>query len=95
MESSSRYILKLLLPLSGLAESGDYGHAKFTKHLTRDSGMQAISSDMLLCFKSTNGKPLDYSHLILTTNYCSIFILYFFGILPFLLDIFRFFIMFH
>ncbi len=40
-------MLKLLRPLYGLADSGEYWHATFAKHLTHDLGMKAVSRNML------------------------------------------------
>ena len=45
------YVLKLLRPLYGLADSGNYWHATFSKHLTDDLNMEPVASDMSLFFR--------------------------------------------
>ncbi len=49
-------VLKLLRLLFGLADSGDYWHAKFSIHLTDDLGMKAVASDMLLFLRRARWK---------------------------------------
>ncbi len=48
--------MKLLRPLYGLADSGDYFHATFSKHLTDDLRMKAVASDMSLFSRRARGK---------------------------------------
>ena len=50
------YVLKLLRPLYGLADSGDYWHLTFSKHLTDDLRMKAAASDLSLFFRRAKGK---------------------------------------
>ncbi len=50
------YKLKLLRPLYGLADSGDYWHATFAQYLTHDLGMNDLSSDMSLFFRRARGQ---------------------------------------
>ncbi len=52
------YVLKLLRPLYGLANSGDYWQATFSKHLTDDLGMKSGARDMSLFFRRERGKYL-------------------------------------
>ena len=44
-------ILKLLQPLYGLADSGEYWCATFAEHLMRNLGMQTVASDTFLFFR--------------------------------------------
>lgn len=41
-------LLEILRPLYGLADSGDYWHATFLKHLKSDTNMQSTSSIIVL-----------------------------------------------
>ncbi len=52
------YILKLLRPLYGLADSGDYWDATFAEHLKKNLGTQAVASDMTLYGREVSW--LDY-----------------------------------
>ncbi len=47
------YVLKLLRPLYGLADSGDYWHATFAKHLSDDLAMKPVASDISRFFRRT------------------------------------------
>ena len=48
--------MKLLRPLYGLAQSGEYWHAEFSKHLTHELGIKVVASEMSLFFRRTRGK---------------------------------------
>ncbi len=50
------YVLELLRPLYGLADSVDYWQAIFAKHLTDDLGMNTVSIDMSLFCRRTSGQ---------------------------------------
>lgn len=47
-------LLEVLRPLYGLADSGDYWHATFLRHLKDDMGMQSTACDSSLFFKRFN-----------------------------------------
>ena len=47
-------ILKLLRPLYGLADSGDYWGATYSKHITEDLGMQPCVGDSAMFYRSEN-----------------------------------------
>lgn len=53
---SANQLLKLLKPLYGLADSGDYLHKTFSKHLRQDLMMTPTSGDLSLFFKVVKGK---------------------------------------
>ena len=44
-------LLRLLKPLYGLSDSGDYWHVTFTRHLTEELGMTHTTGDLSLFFK--------------------------------------------
>lgn len=44
-------LLEILRPLYGLADSGDYWHGTFLKHLKSDLNMQSTACDPSLFFK--------------------------------------------
>lgn len=44
-------LLEVLRPLYGLADAGDYWHAKFLRHLKKDLGMTTTASDLSFHFK--------------------------------------------
>lgn len=48
-------LLEILRPLYGLADSGDYWHATFLKHLKKDLGMHSTACDLSLFFKQLSG----------------------------------------
>jgi len=50
------HLLKILRPLYGLADSGDYWHATFAKHLKNTLGMSNVASDMSLFFRKARGR---------------------------------------
>ncbi len=56
LQAPAGYILKLLRPLYGLVDSGDYWHATFVEHLTKKLGMKTVSSDMSLFFRQARGQ---------------------------------------
>lgn len=58
------YILKLLKPLYGLCDSGDYWNKTIDDHLTDDLGMEKAVSDVSLYFRFENGKLIG-----ITGNY--------------------------
>ena len=49
-------LLKLLKPLYGLSESGDYWHETFFKHLHHDLSMRPTAGDLSFFFKVLHGK---------------------------------------
>ena len=49
-------ILKLLRPLYGLADSGDYWGATFSKHITEDLGMRSCVGDSAMFYRSEDGE---------------------------------------
>ncbi len=51
LEIPADSVLKLLKPLYGLADSGDYWHSTFQKHIKQDIGMENTAADMSLFFK--------------------------------------------
>jgi hypothetical protein len=55
-ELSSDQVLKLLKPLHGLADSGDYSGATFSHHLSQDLGMQQTVGDPAFFCKHIKGK---------------------------------------
>ena len=50
------YLLKLLQLLYGLADSGDYWHATFAKHLKDKLKMKPVANDMSLFFRRARAK---------------------------------------
>ncbi len=56
LQASAGYILNFLRPLYGLADSGDYWHATFVKHLTKKLGMKTVGRDMSLFFRRGRGQ---------------------------------------
>lgn len=48
-------LLGILRPLYGLADSGDYWHATFLKHLKKDLEMTTTASDLSFRFKRVQG----------------------------------------
>ncbi len=50
------YVLKLLCPLCGLADSGDYWNATFAKHLTDNLSIKTVSSEMSLFSRHARGQ---------------------------------------
>lgn len=48
-------LLEILRPLYGLADSGDYWHATFLRHLKQDLEMRPSACDLSLFFKQLNG----------------------------------------
>jgi len=55
-ELSENQLLKLMKPLYGLSDSGDYWHTTFTNHLKNDLSMTCGISDLSLFFKIIDGK---------------------------------------
>ena len=55
-ELSSNQLLKLLKPLYGLADSGDYWNFTFADHIKKDLHMTNTAGDLSLFFKSAHGK---------------------------------------
>ena len=55
LQAPAGYILKLLRPLYGLADSGDYWHATFAAHLKKNLRIQTVASDMSLLFRRARG----------------------------------------
>lgn len=53
---SSNQLLRLLKPLYGLSDSGDYWHSTFSNHLTRDLNMTLTTGDLSLFFRVVEGK---------------------------------------
>ena len=53
---SSGQLLKLLRPLYGLADSGDYWNATFESHIKEYFGMQATAGGMSFFFKKVHQK---------------------------------------
>lgn len=49
-------MLKLLLPLYGLADSGDYWNTPFRKHFADNLDVKKVASDMSLFFKHARGR---------------------------------------
>jgi hypothetical protein len=49
-------ILKLLRPLYGLADSGDYWGRTLSNHMRKDLGMESTTGDPALFFKSIEEK---------------------------------------
>ena len=50
------YVSKLLQPLYGLADRGDYWHATFAKHLSDDLAIKPVASDVSLFFRRARGQ---------------------------------------
>ena len=55
-ELSANQLLKLLKPLYGLADSGDYWNFTFANHIKNDLHMSNTAGDLSLFFKFANGK---------------------------------------
>lgn len=53
---NSDQLLKLLKPLYGLSESGDYWHETFFRHLQDDMHMTPTTGDLSFFFKAVHGK---------------------------------------
>lgn len=53
---SSEHLLKLLRPLYGLADSGDYWHVTMARHLTDDLTMTPTALDVSLFFKTVRNQ---------------------------------------
>ena len=56
LELGSHQLLKLLKPLYGLADSGDYWNVTMAKHVQADLGMNETAGDMSLFFKNVREK---------------------------------------
>lgn len=56
LEMPAGHVLKLLRPLYGLADSGDYWNATFAAHLRENLEMKTVRSDMSLFFRHVRGK---------------------------------------
>ncbi len=56
LQPPAGYILKLLRQLYGLADIGDYWHAKFAERLTKKLGMNTVASDIYLVFRRARGQ---------------------------------------
>ncbi len=54
------YVLKLLRPLYGLADSGEYWHATFSKQLGDGLEIKAVARDISLFLYAKKGKYLVY-----------------------------------
>lgn len=50
------HLLKLLKPLYGLSDSGDYWHVTFAKHIQQDLGMVKMIGDMSAFYKHIRGR---------------------------------------
>lgn len=55
-ELESTHVLKLLRPLYGLADSGDYWNATYSDHIRKDLNMELSATDMSFFFKKVRGK---------------------------------------
>lgn len=56
LKLSANRLLRLLRPLYGLSDSGDYWHKTFSKHLQQDLMMTPTTGYLSLFFKSVHGK---------------------------------------
>lgn len=56
LEIPGNCLVKLLRPLYGLADSGDYWHDTFTKRMKQDLGMATSAANMSLFFKNVSGQ---------------------------------------
>lgn len=53
---ASNQLLKILKPLYGISDSGDYWHSTFSNHLIHDLRMTTCTGDLYLFFKVVDGK---------------------------------------